>query len=136
MKKFTNFFILLIFLFICSCNVESSENSWPFSQDKKYKAIKINKDGVHYKIINANDNKEMFTTWARYKDPNDVKSGMFSYLNNSEKTPVFLAAYHYSHIGDVTFIGVWDIPTGKLIRWVKADGYIRNLSWVLDKFKK
>ncbi|MEF8733258.1 MAG: hypothetical protein V5B40_15555 [Candidatus Accumulibacter meliphilus] len=64
---------------------------------------------VHYEVKEVPSGRVIVTTFAQFKTPNDVKAGAFS-----EDSKRFAAAYHYGHDGTYTWIGVWNLETGKL----------------------
>jgi len=97
--------------------------------DGKYKAIKVaNGKDVHYQIIRNQDNSIVFKTNAQYDTPNDVKAATFS--SDSKK---FAAAYHYSHDGNYTWIGVWDVLSGKLIKTIRRDGWKTSICFAVKE---
>ena len=99
--------LLLVLVIVVVASILS--NGWLiFSPDFYYVAVKYGQmPGVHYLVVDLQESKTLFITSAEYDTPNDVKAGSFS--PDSAK---FAAVYHYS--GPRTWIGVWDIKTGKL----------------------
>ena len=65
---------------------------------------------------------------AQYKTPNDVKAGTFS-ANSKE----FAAAYHYGHDGGYTWIGIWSVENGEMIREERRPGWTTDICSVLEK---
>ena len=77
---------------------------------------------AHYQVKNIKTG-DLFVTISEYRTVNDVKSGIFS--SDSHE---FAAAYHYSHEGAYTWIGIWDTQTGELIRTIRKPGWIYNIN--------
>lgn len=94
------------------------------SPNKLYEATRVGSgNDIHYQLIERETNRKLLVTHAEYTTPNDVKAGVFS-----QDSTRFAAAYHYGHAGGYTWIGVWDIQTGALIRVEKRPG------WTVDIF--
>jgi hypothetical protein len=86
---------------------------------------------VHYRVVSSDgSNRVYFDTHAQYKTPNDVKAGSFS-----SDSRHFAAAYHYGHKGDYTWVGVWELPSGRLVHSETASGFLRDVSWVFSKLR-
>lgn len=79
----------------------------------------------HYQVREIATNKIIFTTFAQYSTPNDVKAGLFS-----PDSKQFAAAYHYGHAGKYTWIGVWSVDTGKLVHLDQKPGWIYDIKGV------
>ena len=107
---------------------EQFPSNFPNSPDNKYKAIYITSEkGKHYQIIDFASKQVYLTTHAQFTTPNDVKAGYFS--DDSKR---FSAAYHYGHKGNYTWIGTWDIKTGKLLRYTTTNGWTKNISLIIN----
>jgi hypothetical protein len=104
---------------IVGCRSLSAEEI--HSKDGKYSAQKVKdeKGGIHFQVIEVDGGRVVITTHAEYTSPNDVKAGKFS--TDSTK---FAAAYHYGHAGNYTWVGVWDLNTGKFVRSVRLSGWV------------
>ena len=100
------------------------------SPDKKYQAIQVSSgNDVHYQVKEADTDRVVLTTTAQYATPNDVKAGLFS-----PDSKEFAAAYHYGHEGRYTWIGIWALETGKLVRTERKNGeWTRDLASVFKK---
>lgn len=84
---------------------------------------------VHYRIASSDgSNRVYFDTHAQYKTPNDVKAGIFS-----PDSRLFAAAYHYGHQGNYTWIGIWDVHSGSLVRSETRQGWVRDISRVFNR---
>ena len=81
-------------------------------------------------VRDVSANRTVVRTFAEFPTPNDVKAGLFS-----PDSKEFAAAYHYSHDGNYTWVGIWDLETGKLSRKVRLEGWIRDLSPVFKQKK-
>jgi hypothetical protein len=94
------------------------------SPNGKYEAVRVSQGNgnVHYQIQERASGHILMTSRAQYKTPNDVKVGAFS--SDSKQ---FAAAYHYSHKGKYTWIGVWTIATGSFRRETKISGFVRSI---------
>jgi hypothetical protein len=42
------------------------------------------------------------------------------------------AAYHYSHEGQYTWVGIWDIESGNLIDTKRRSGWTTDIFWVFQ----
>ena len=102
------------------------QSIWPFSPNGQYRAMKVGEGkSIHYQIEEVKTNRVLLVTQSQYGNSNDVKAGVFS-----PDSREFAAAYHYGHDGKYTWIGIWNIQTGQLLRVEKQKGYSRNISWV------
>lgn len=99
------------------------------SPDGRYQAISLG-DGadIHYQVIEISTRRVLLTTRAQYKTPNDVKTGTFS-ADSQE----FAAAYHYGHEGRYTWIGVWSVSSGQMIREEKWSGWRTDICQAVKK---
>ncbi len=100
------------------------------SSNGKYEAtLKVRThDDVHYQVKERSTGRKILTTRPQYRGtPNDVKAGMFS-----PDSQFFAAAYHYSHDGDYTWIGIWNVRTRSLIKSKKRSGWTKDISWVFE----
>lgn len=96
------------------------------SPDGKYGARRIGKgNDQHYEISDISQGTVLFKTRAAYNTKNDVKLGKFS--NDSTE---FAALYHYATDGPHTYIPVFSLPGGSLIREITKTGYVREFSGV------
>lgn len=82
--------------------------------------------GGHYRVIEKKTGDVIFTTHPEFSTPNDVKAATFS--PDSTK---FAAAYHYSHDGGYTWIGVWDME-GNFLYARRKSGYTNDFSGVFN----
>jgi hypothetical protein len=92
------------------------------SLDGRYQALQIgSRPDVHYQIFEIATGRIALTTRAQYRRPNNVKAGTFS-----PDSRQFAAAYHYNHLpkGRYTWIGIWDIGTGALLREREVLGWL------------
>jgi|LGVF01.2.fsa_nt_gb hypothetical protein len=102
------------------------------SPDGRYEAVKVGAGAdIHYQVKEIETDRIVLTTHAEYTTPNDVKSGTFS--RDSRK---FAAAYHYGHAGGYTWIGIWDIETGSLLRTERRPGWTTDIYSVFDEKKR
>lgn len=84
---------------------------------------------VHYRVVSSDgSNRVRFDTQAQYKTPNDVKAGAFS-----SDSRYFAAAYHYGHKGNYTWMGVWELPSARLVHSETASGFLYDVSGVFSK---
>ncbi len=127
--------VLIIFIFYIF-NIYnpplSSESTgkyyFPESPNGKYEAVLVGSDKIqNYHIKDQTTGEIIFQTKGPYGKQNDVKAAMFS-----DDSQQFAAAYHFSHEGGYTWIGVWDVNTGNMIRTEKVDGYTTDISWIFD----
>ena len=107
----------------CS-NVEGQTITSP---DKHYRGEVVRSNGTHYQIVEVATGRTLLTTSGQFPSANDVKGGAFGASPAGE--PRFAAAYHYSHTGNYTWIGVWSMD-GKLVHsttrpeWTKEIGNV------------
>lgn len=101
------------------------------SPDLRYEAMRVGsgKD-LHYVVRDVSTNRTVVRTFAEFPTANDVKAGFFS--SDSKE---FAAAYHYSHDGNYTWVGIWDLQSGKLSRTVRIESFVRDLSSVFKQKK-
>lgn len=104
--------------------------SWPQSPDGKYQGVlaSLGSSGKHYQIKEVGTGRIVMTTNAQYETENDVKAGLF--YSDSRK---IAAAYHYSHEGQYTWVGIWDIETGNQIDTKRKTGWTTDLYWVFNE---
>lgn len=96
------------------------------SPDGKYEAsIEASESGLHYVVKDISTGRVALTTYAQYPTANDVKVGLFS-----PDSKQFAAAYHYGHAGNYTWIGIWSVETGKLLRKEQKPDWVYDLSGV------
>lgn len=118
-------FVGLVLVLALSVCAQSSERS----PDGKYQAIEVRSgNDVHYQVKEVNTDRVVLTTTAQYRTPNDVKAGMFS-----PDSKEFAAAYHYSHAGNYTWIGVWSLETGNVVRTERKNGWTTDIASVFKK---
>lgn len=99
------------------------------SPDGKYQAMQVGAGSdQHYQIKEVGTERVVLTTQAQYRTPNDVKAGLFS-ADGKE----FAAAYHYGHEGSYTWIGIWSLETGQLVRTERKSGWTRDVASVFKK---
>jgi len=123
------YFILNVSIILSIISCERFSSNFPNSPNKKYEAVYISTEtGKHYKVIDSISKQVYFITYAEFSTSNDAKAGYFS-----DDSTQFATAYHYGHKGNYTWIGIWDIKTGKFLRYTKTNGWTRNISWVFDK---
>jgi len=100
--------------------------------DGNFKAIKVeNGKNIHYKVLSVEDNSVNFLTKAQYETPNDVKAATFS-----PDSREFAAAYHYGHDGGYTWIGIWNVKTGELVRSIRRENWVTKLCFVFKDSKQ
>ena len=99
------------------------------SPDGRYEADRIGsgKD-VHYQVREVASQKIMLTTHAEFDTPNDVKAGTFS-----PESKAFAAVYHYGHEGKYSWIGIWSIESGMLVRRETRPGWTTDISSVFKQ---
>jgi len=98
------------------------------SPDGRYEAVKVGTGAdIHYQLKEIDTDRIVLTTHAQYNKPNEVKAGTFS--QDSKK---FAAAYHYGNIEGYawTWIGIWDIETGSLLRTEPLAGWATNIDLI------
>ncbi|UCD71820.1 MAG: hypothetical protein JSW70_02170 [Syntrophobacterales bacterium] len=99
------------------------------SPDGRYEAVKVGTGaGLHYQIKEIDTDRIVLTTHAQYDTPNDVKMGKFS-----QDSKEFAAAYHYgikTGYYSWTWIGIWDIATGKLLRTENLPGWAPDIDLI------
>ena len=85
------------------------------SVDERYEAtiVETGRGDCHYEL--TENGEDVFRSHSEHPNTaNDVKSGAFS-----PNSTTFCAAYHYGPAADYpdgyTWIGVWDIQTGRLL---------------------
>lgn len=83
-------------------------------------------DGTHYRVFDEQKKAYVLTTTAQHRTQNEVKAGLFS--NDSTK---FAAAYHYSHEGRYTYIGVWSTE-GRFLYSRRKSGWTTDFAGVFD----
>jgi hypothetical protein len=111
-----------ITLFLASCCLGTASPDGKFCANKSGAG-----NNIHYEVRETETDKVVFTTYAQYETPNDVKTRQFS--SDSKK---FAAAYHYSHDGSYTWIGVWSTETGEFLYSKSMEGFTTNLGGVFD----
>ena len=111
----------------------ADQSETPFrSADGKYEASRVGpKDDLHYEIKDVKSGDVIMKTRAEYPTPNVVKAGAFSPDSKS-----FAAAYHYSHEGGYTWIGVWKLETRALERGERKPGITTDLHTVFRAPRK
>jgi len=88
------------------------------SPDRAYTANQVrNKMGVHYQVRNVKGRSVVLTTRAQFPSWNTVKAGKYDRASTK-----FAAAYHYSHDGAYTWVGVWSLSDAEFIGAVRLDG--------------
>jgi len=98
------------------------------SIDGKYEAIRVgDKNNIHYQVMLVKTKSVILVTHAEYNTPNVVKAGSFS-----QDSKTFASAYHYGHSGGYTWIGVWNLETGKLILSKNCSGWISNINFIFS----
>lgn len=91
------------------------------SPDERYEATLVG--DLHYRVKDVQSGKVLLTTHAQYPTANDVKTGAFS--ADSKR---FCATYHYGHRGGYSWIGSWEIETGKRVGDEEKSGWTRTIS--------
>ena len=105
-----------------------AQSNLPPSSDGKYEAVRVGSgDDVHFQVKEVKTGRVVLTTYAQYPG-NKVKAGVFS-----PDAKEFAAAYHYGHDGNYTWIGIWSLETGKLLRTKKEKDFLRELSPVFKQ---
>ena len=117
--------MLVVSLLACSVS-----GAWPDSPDGRFSATKTGtRTNAHFQIVEKGTGRTVFTTHGEFPDsPNDVKAGQFS--PDSKR---FAAAYHYSHAGAYTWIGVWSTETGKLDQCRRVPGFTTSLAGAFNE---
>jgi len=101
------------------------------SPNGKYSANVVGSgNDMHFAIRERATGRLIFRTQAQYDTPNDVKAGAFS-----ADSQYFAAAYHYGHKGDYTWVGVWQLSSGRLVHSETASGFLRDVSWVFPRIR-
>jgi len=99
------------------------------SPDGRYEAERIGSDNnVHYQVREVASQKIMLITHAEFDTPNDVKAGTFS-----PESKAFAAVYHYGHEGKYSWIGIWSIESGALVRMKTRPGWTTDISSVFKQ---
>ena len=92
------------------------------SPDGKFEATLVRPEpaAVHYQVKEVATGHVVLVTHGEYPTPNDVKAARFS-----KDSTRFAAAYHYGHLPGqpYTWIGVWRLSDGKLVREERLDGF-------------
>jgi hypothetical protein len=119
-KSITTIIVFIFILFTYSCSAQADKCNGKYRveqvQGKDY-------NDLHFQIIEISTGRPLFTTNAQYPTSNDVKAYVFS-----PDCKKFAAAYHYGNKGDYTWIGIWDIETGRFINALEKSGHLHNLS--------
>jgi hypothetical protein len=98
------------------------------SPDGRYEAVRVGTGAdVHYQLKEIDTDRIVLTTHAQYNMPNEVKAGTFS-----QDSKNFAAGYHYGNIEGYawTWIGIWDIETGNLLRTETVPGWATNIELI------
>ena len=99
------------------------------SPDGKYQAMQVGAGSDrHYQVKEVGTDRVVLTTQAQYRTPNDVKAGLFGAEGKE-----FAAAYHYGHEGSYTWIGIWSLETGQLVRTERKSGWTTDMASVFKK---
>ena len=120
----TRQFIAALFAVTTVVACSSVEGQTITSPDKHYRAEVVRSNGSHYQIVEVASGRVVMTTAAQFASPNDVKAGAFG--TSAAGEPRFAAAYHYSHSGEYTWIGVWSLD-GKLVHSVSRPSWTKDL---------
>ncbi|MBI4491219.1 MAG: hypothetical protein HY690_00285 [Chloroflexi bacterium] len=96
------------------------------SPDRRYAAALVTAaSGVHYRVDDLTTGHSVLTTRAQYPTWNTVAAGAFSPDNTR-----FAAAYHYSHDGTYTWVGIWSLASGELAGSRIIAGWTRDVTQV------
>jgi hypothetical protein len=112
--------LLVGFLLAAGCGLQCE--LYLRSPDGRYQALEVgSRPDIHYQITEIATGRVILTTRAQYPTPNDVKAGTFS-----PDSQEFAAAYHYDHPprGRYTWIGIWSLNSGALIRPKEPPGWL------------
>lgn len=94
------------------------------SPDGRYEATRVGSgNNLHYQIRQVATNRPVLTTHAEFAQANDVKVGVFS-----PDSKMFAAAYHYGQAGGYTWIGIWSLESGSLVRAKTRPGWTTDIS--------
>lgn len=111
-------------LVLLTVTAASSQTTGFRSPDGKFEARRHGAGAdEHYQIVEPSSNKVFMTTQAAYSTPNDVKTGVFS-----RDSRYVAAVYHYGHKGPETWIGVWEVRSGKRVRCEWRHDWVRMIS--------
>ena len=81
-----------------------------------------------YEVIEIGTGKTILITHSQYPDmPNDVKAEVFS-----ADSKMFAVAYHYSHAGNYTWVGIWSTETGEFLYGERIEKWTTNIDEVFD----
>ena len=127
----TNQVVLVICLSFLSFNLSSCFHDPTISPDGRFQArLTEPSDYTNsaYEVIEIETGKTILTTHSEYPDrPNDVKAEIFS-----ADSKMFGVAYHYSHAGSYTWVGIWSTETGEFLYGEKIEYWTTNLENVYD----
>ena len=118
-------FVVAVFALLVLSACGSVAGQTLTSPDKRYRAEVVRSNGTHYQVVEVASGRVVLTTSAQFSTPNDVKAGAFG--TSAAGDVRFAAAYHYSHSGNYTWIGVWSLD-GKRVHsttrpvWTKEIG--------------
>lgn len=130
-RKLAPFFALAILLLVSlACGNTITPPSSGKSPDGRFQAQYTSTDNKStvYEVTEIETGKLILTTYSEYPDTsNDVKAAIFS--TDSKK---FAVAYHYSHQGNYTWVGIWSTETGEFLYSKQLEGFVTNLDNVFD----
>jgi hypothetical protein len=121
--------ILLLASLACSSTITPPASG--ISPDDRFQAqltSTSNNINSAYEVIEIKTGNLVLTTYSQYPESrNNVKAAKFS--DDSKK---FAVAYHYSHNGDYTWVGVWSTETGEFLYSGEIRGFTTNLNRIFD----
>jgi hypothetical protein len=100
-----------------------SAPAFPLSASERYAAALVQTGtGRHYEVRARASATALFTTRAQFTSLNDAKAGLFS--RDGKR---FAAIYHYGHAGPETWLGLWEVPTGRFLGARLMPGYLTSV---------
>lgn len=114
--------ISVLFASVVGCRAQSEI----VSSDKKYKAVGVSTNGYQYRVIEAKTGQILLTTHSQYPSDNEAKFAAFS----QKDSRWFICGFHYSHAGNYTWLGIWDVTSTnatKLVKAVQKPGHLLSI---------
>lgn len=103
--------------------VDFASEGWlnEYSPAEVYAVAVLRERGVNHRLYNLQTGSVALTTHGQYDTPNDIKAGGF----NTDGT--YSAIYHYGHAGAYSWIGTWDLASGRLVGSTTRPGWVTDL---------